>query len=185
MSSGIDQAFLRHHPNNFRSGNAEAALGGGFMTGIEGSMERCFLNVCQVHRNLGDAVLFHVPPDRFHMFQHSRNPDRIAFFVDHRIPGRRAIERLDPALFSNIEGDGVRSSHRFGVEIYIVGDQKFPRSNRRCTSLCIKLVRSEIRVPLCLLNFVEESFVFALSNHRKIRPECIFGRFLIEINGDF
>ena len=92
-------------------------------------MEWCLLNICQVHRNLRDPVLFHIPADRFHMFQHSWDPDRLAFFVDHRIPCRRAIERLHPTVFSNVEGNGVRSSHRFGVEVYIVSDQKFARPN--------------------------------------------------------
>ena len=79
--------------------------------------------------SLRDPVLLHIPANRFHVFQHSWDADRLAFFVDHRISRGCAIERLNPTVFSNVEGNGICSSYRFGVEVYIVSDQEFARPN--------------------------------------------------------
>src|SRR5207253_9409693 len=104
------------------------------------------------------------------MFQHSWNADRLAFFVDHRISRGRAIERLYPAVFSNVEGNGICSSHRFGVEVYIVSDQEFARPNYSRARFRIKLVRPEIWLPVHLFYFVEKTFIFR-SEERRVGKE--------------
>src|SRR4030095_7565964 len=115
------------------------------------------------------------------MFQHSRDTDRLAFLVDHWISSGGAVERLYPAHFSNVEGNRIRSSHRFGVQVDIVSDQEFARPNYGRARLRIKLVRSEIWVPFCLLYFVEKTFVFALPDDGEICARRIFRCFLVEI----
>src|SRR6266403_361596 len=118
------------------------------------------------------------------MFQHSWNTDRLAFFVDHRISCGCAIQRLYPAVFSNVEGNGICSSHRFSVEVYIVSNQKFARPNYSRARVSIKLVRPEIWLPVCLFYFVEKTFVFALPDDSEVCTFRIFRCFLIEIYGD-
>ena len=93
-------------------------------------MQGRFLNVGQVHGNLGHAVFLDIPPDGLHVFQHSRNANRFAVGIEHRFSPRRAVVRLDPSIFPNIKGNGRGSSHRFGVQVNIVGDQEFPGANR-------------------------------------------------------
>src|SRR6476659_11139743 len=118
------------------------------------------------------------------MFQHSWDADRLAFFVDHRISCGCAIERLYPAVFSNVEGNGICSSHRFGVEVYIVSDQEFTRPNYSRARFRIKLVRPEIWLPVCLFYLVEKTFVFALPDDSEVCTFRIFRSFLVEIDGD-
>src|SRR5438477_3879812 len=96
------------------------------------------------------------------MFQHSWDADRLAFFVDHRISRGCAIERLYPAHFSNVEGNGICSSYRSGVEAYIVSDQEFARPNHSCARFRIKLLRLEICLPVRLFYYVKNTFVFTL-----------------------
>src|SRR5437763_12417235 len=116
------------------------------------------------------------------MFQHSWNADRLAFFVDHRISRGCAIERLYPAIFSNVEGKGICSSHRFGVEVYIVSDQEFARPNYSRARFRIKLVRPEIRLPVHLFYFVDKTFIVALPDDGEVCTFRIFRCFLVEID---
>src|SRR5438309_7443730 len=102
------------------------------------------------------------------MFQHSWNADRLAFFVDHRISRGCAIERFYPAIFSNVEGNRICSSHRFGVQVDVVSNQEFTRPNHSRARFSVKLVRPEIWVPLRLFYFVEKTFVFALPDDGEV-----------------
>src|SRR5437899_5960319 len=115
------------------------------------------------------------------MFQHSWDADRLAFFVDHRISCGCAIERLYPAVFSNVEGNGSCSSYRFGVEVYIVSDQEFARPNHSRARFRIKLVRPEIWLPVRLFYFVKKTFVFALPDDSEVCTFRIFRCFLVGI----
>ena len=119
------------------------------------------------------------------MFKHSWDADRLAFFVDHRVSSECAIERLYPAHFSDVEGNGICSSYRFGVEVYIVSDQEFARTNHGRARFSIKLVRPEIWVPVFLLYFVEKAFVLALPDGSEVCPRRFFRCFLVKIDGDF
>src|SRR5207237_8840460 len=116
------------------------------------------------------------------MFQHSWDADRLAFFVDHRISRGCAIERLYPAFFSNVECNGICSSHRFGVEVYIVSDQEFARPNYSRARFSIKLVRPEIWLPVHLFYFVEKTFIFALPDDGEVCTFRIFRCFLVDIH---
>ena len=110
-------------------------------------MQRRFLNIRQVHRNLRDSIFLHIPANGFHMFQHSGNADRFAVFIEDRLSGRRAVFGFDPPVFSHIKGDRVGPSHRLRVQVHIVGDQEIPRADDGCARLFIENGRSEIRLP--------------------------------------
>src|SRR5438270_13381821 len=116
------------------------------------------------------------------MFKHSWDADRLAFFVDHRVSSECAIERLYPAHFSDVEGNGICSSHRFGVEVYIVSDQEFARPNYSRARFRIKLVRPEIWLPVHLFYFVEKTFIFALPVACAVGTFGIVRCFFVEVD---
>src|SRR5437868_15413185 len=116
------------------------------------------------------------------MFQQSSTAARLPLFFDLRISRGWATERLYPAVFSNVEGNVICSSHRFGVEVYIVSDQEFARPNYSRARFRIKLVRPEIWLPVHLFYFVEKTFIFALPDDGEVCTFRIFRCFLVEID---
>ena len=121
--------FLGSMPTTSDPVTRRPTFAGRFVTGIKRGMQRRFLEVGQVHRNLRHAVFLDIPPNGFHVLQHSGNTDRFALGIEHLLSLRRAVVRLNSAIFSHVEGDRGRPSHRPGVQVHIVGDQKFPRAN--------------------------------------------------------
>ena len=70
-------------------------------------MQRSFLNIRQVHRDLRHSIFLDIPADGLHVLQHSRDANRFAVFVEHLFARRAAVLRLDPAIFPNIKSDRV------------------------------------------------------------------------------
>ena len=130
MFSGIDQAFLRNHPDNFRPGHARGHVSwpiasqasNAAWSGVSSIFVR-FIETCAIPH----------PPHTSQSLSH------VSAFLERRIgwpfPSTIGFPVAVPSsvftrpVFSNVEGNGICSSHRFGVEVYIVSDQEFARPN--------------------------------------------------------
>ena len=147
-------------------------------------MQRCLLDVRQVHGNLRDSVLFDVPTNGLHVLQHSRNADGLTAGIQHRFSKRRPVFRFDPSVFSHIKRDRICSSHRFRVQVHIIRDQKIACTDHSCARFLIENGRPKLRFPCGAFYFLKKAFVFSRANDREIRARRVFCRSFVKIDGD-
>src|SRR5262245_53625608 len=118
------------------------------------------------------------------MFQHPGDADRFAIRVQEWFARWRTVCRLHSPLLSHIERYRVRAAHRLRVEVHIVSDQKIADTNYGSAGFLVENRWPKIRFPFRLFYFFEKSFVFARSNHSKIRTRLLPGDSFIEIHRD-
>ena len=93
-------------------------------------MQRRDRDVGDVHRDLGNAVLFDVPADGLRGLERSGTHHRVALGVLDDLSGDRVALADRPALLAHVEGDGVGAARGGGIEVEIDGDQEVARTDR-------------------------------------------------------
>ena len=71
-------------PDDLGAGHPQSPFASRLNARIERGMQRRFLDVSQIDRDLRDAVFLHEPADRLDVFQHPGDPDRFAIRIQHR-----------------------------------------------------------------------------------------------------
>ena len=73
-----------------------------------------------------------------------------------------------PAFFPDIERDGIGSTHRSSIQVYVVGDQKVAGPNDRGAPLGIEAGGTKIRLPIGLLQFFRQSLVLSRADGSQV-----------------
>gem|GEM_PF-4195092 len=184
IAACFQHSFQGKKTNDFRAGGAEAAFESTFLTSFKSFVKGSDGNIRQVHRDLSNAIFFHIPADAFDRFQGARLTNCIAILVYYFLTIGRAIDSFDPAFFPNIEGDGIGTADRLGVEVDIVSNEEIPHANGCLASFGIESLGSKIRFPFGATDFLGESFVFAGPKDGEVA--AVVGRscFFVEVNGN-
>ena len=129
------------------------------------------VDVGEVERELGDAVLLDVPTDAFDRLKGAGNADGFAFLVKDGGTGD-AVALFDSACFTDVKRNGVRPAARGGVQVDVVRDEEVARTNGcgpgsagRIVEFCrtevwCAFVRAQLAQPL-VLAFAAHGEVFA------------------------
>ena len=148
--ASVDKYAFGNETHNLATRYAEAAVGSTTAHFVKTEMHRSNLDRGDIHRNLGNAIVFDIPADGLGSLEGTGNHDGVSFFVLHDFATGLATFALRTAFFTHIKSHGVGAAGAGGVQIVIDGNEEVARTHLGGTSLCnmvIPLVGTEIGLP--------------------------------------
>ena len=185
--SGLHQHTLRYQSDDLGSGDPESSGGGGSGDFLVGHVQRCRLDVGDVHRDLSDAIFINVPTNCLAPLEGSRLPAVLAVLVLEDLSGQASALPHLAALLAHVEGDRHRAPCGCRVEIIVDGHEEVSGSHVDGPALrhgLVVLLRSEVRCLGRIGDLLGEGLIFPGPADREVLPFRLERRRLVAVARD-
>ncbi len=178
IPAGINECALRHQPHNLSTGDTYSTCGCRTAHLIKCHMQRCDIDIRDIHRDLRYTVLINEPPDGFGALECSWEHYHIAIGILHRFTVGLAALALGSALLTHIKRYGIGTAGRCSIEIEINRYEEIARTHSRGSGtgdLVVKRAVAEISAIRSTPQPFGQSFIFTLAAYGKIlslRGKC-------------
>ena len=133
-------------------------------------MQRCSLDIGDVHRYLSYLVLFDIPTNCLTALQCAGDKYLLTVFVEHYLTCDGVAFAFRTTFFAYIESNGIGTACRCSIEVIVYGNQEISCTASGSTCLSYSVVenfRSEVGV-IALFETFFQSFVFASATNGKV-----------------
>ena len=100
---------------------------------VEGLMQRCNINIGNVHGHLGNTVFINIPANGLRTLQRAWLHDDVAVSIAFGRAGNGVALTNRTSLLTNIEGNGISPTGRGSIQIIIDGNKEIARTHHGTT----------------------------------------------------
>ena len=119
--SGFDECLFRYETDYLCTGDTYATFPGGAAHFLECYMKGSGRGIGDVHGHLRDSIFIDKPSDSFGTFECTGYHHRLSIGIFDQFAGELAAFAGGAAFLADVEGDGICSTCRCGVEIEVDG----------------------------------------------------------------
>ncbi len=130
---------------------------------------------------MSDSIILDIPSDSLNLLELAGNLDGLSVFIPYDFS---LFIPFGSSSLSYVERDLMGEFPIPGVEVDVVGNQKFSCPDHRGPCFRVKNRLTVIRSPFRVLEFFRESLVFSYPDRRQVSSIRFLSSFFIQVNRD-
>ena len=187
VAAGLYEHPLGNESHYLGARDADATVLGTAAHLVEALVQWSDIDVGDVHRHLGNAILVNIPANGLGAFQRAGLHDDVAVGITLRRT-RNGVALTDGApLLTNVEGNGVGATGRRGVEVIVDSDEEVAGANHRTARAChvfIEGTGTEVRLFLRVGDALGDALILATATDGQVLALRAEGCSLIAVARD-